>query len=176
MNEHLAEISACVPVGAIALVILEGAGWHTSPTLARPDNIVSLLLPPYAPELNPVENIRAFLRANFLSHRVFDDYDAVLKASADAWKALIELPGTITAIATRTWAQVITWGAGIRGFISLQNRCVCQIHNRLIYAGDRPARCRSPCMRTAPDRTSPVRARPTAGPSLSRTADQTRRG
>jgi transposase len=106
MNEHLTEISARVSVGAIALVILDGAGWHMSPNLTLPDNIVLLPLPPYAPELNPVENIWAFLRANFLSHRVFDDYDAVLKACAEAWNALIELPETITSIATRSWAQV----------------------------------------------------------------------
>ena len=84
MNEHLAEISARVSVRAITLVILDGAGWHMSPNLTLPDNIVLLPLPPSAPELNPVENIWAFLRANFLSHRVFDDYDAVLKACAEA--------------------------------------------------------------------------------------------
>jgi hypothetical protein len=106
MNAHLAEISQCVSVGAIALLILDGAGWHTSPNLALPDNIALLPLPPYAPELNPVENIWEFLRGNFLSHRVFEDYDAVIKACADAWNRLIKLPETITTIATRTWAQV----------------------------------------------------------------------
>jgi DDE superfamily endonuclease len=106
MNEHLAEISHCVAVGAMALVILDGAGWHSSPNLALPDNIALLPLPPYSPELNPVENIWEFLRGNILSHRVFDDYDAVIQACADAWNRLMELPATITSIATRTWAQV----------------------------------------------------------------------
>jgi hypothetical protein len=31
MNEHLAEISRRVSVGAIALLVLDGAGWHSSP-------------------------------------------------------------------------------------------------------------------------------------------------
>jgi hypothetical protein len=31
MNQHLAEISKCVSVSAIALLILDGAGWHSSP-------------------------------------------------------------------------------------------------------------------------------------------------
>ena len=48
MNEHLAEISQCVSLGAIALVVLDGAGWHRSPRLEVPDNIVLLPLPPYA--------------------------------------------------------------------------------------------------------------------------------
>ena len=97
---------ATVSVGAIALLVLDGAGWHKSPRLKVPDNIVLLSLPAYSPELNPVENIWEFLRGNYLSHRVFDDYEAILKACAQAWNALMNLPDTITSIATRTWAQV----------------------------------------------------------------------
>jgi len=64
MNQHLAEISSAVSLGAIALLVLDGAGWHSSPKLVVPDNIVLLPLPPYAPELNPTENIWEYLRAN----------------------------------------------------------------------------------------------------------------
>jgi hypothetical protein len=108
MNEHLAEISRCVSVGAIALLVLDGAGWHDSPRLVVPDNIVLLPLPPYSPELNPVENIWQYLRANQLSHRVWDGYDAIIEACADAWNALMKLPQTIASIASRDWAQVKT--------------------------------------------------------------------
>jgi hypothetical protein len=37
MNKHLAEISKCVSVSAIALLILDGAGWHSSPQLIVPE-------------------------------------------------------------------------------------------------------------------------------------------
>ena len=57
MNEHLAEISRCVSAGAVTVLVLDGAGWHSSPRLAVPDNIALLALPPYSPELNPVENM-----------------------------------------------------------------------------------------------------------------------
>jgi hypothetical protein len=57
MNAHLAAISLCVSAGAIAVLVLDQAGWHTSPRLKLPDNIVLLPLPPYAPELNPVETV-----------------------------------------------------------------------------------------------------------------------
>jgi transposase len=50
-------------VGAIALLVLDGAGWHSSPRLAVPENIVLLPLPAYSPELNPVENVWEFLRS-----------------------------------------------------------------------------------------------------------------
>jgi nitroreductase len=106
MNEHLAEISQCVSVSAIALLILDGAGWHGSPRLVVPDNIVLLPLPPYAPELNSVETIWEYLRSNWLSHRVWDTYEAILDACCEAWNALMAKSEVITSIGTRDWAQV----------------------------------------------------------------------
>jgi hypothetical protein len=106
MNQHLAEISQCVSLGAIALLILDGAGWHGSPRLVVPDNIVLLPLPSYAPELNPTENIWEYLRGNCLSHSVWDTYEAILDACCDAWNALMATPDIIASIGTREWAQV----------------------------------------------------------------------
>jgi len=108
MNQHLAEISTAVSLGAIALLILDGAGWHTSPRLVLPDNIVLLPLPPYAPELNPTETIWQYLRANWLGNCVWDNYDAILTACCDAWNALIAKPNVITSIGSRQWAQIRT--------------------------------------------------------------------
>ena len=53
-----------------------------------PHNTSLLKLPPYSPELNPVENIWQFLRQNQLSNRVFANYDAIVDACCDAWNAL----------------------------------------------------------------------------------------
>jgi transposase len=104
---HLAEISARVRPGAHAILVLDGAGWHqTGGRLRVPDNITLLHLPPYAPELNPVENIWAFLRSNQLSNRVYPTYDAILEACCSAWNWLTSQPHRITAIASRPWAQV----------------------------------------------------------------------
>jgi hypothetical protein len=50
MNEHFAVIRRDVAAGAIAVLILDGAGWHRSPRLKAPENIVLSRLPPYAPE------------------------------------------------------------------------------------------------------------------------------
>jgi hypothetical protein len=108
MNEHLAEISRRVSVGAMALLVLDGAGWHRSPRLKLPDNIVLLPLPPYAPELNPVENVWEYMRGNWLSHRVWDSYEAILDACQAAWRALMAMPDRIASITRRTWAQAAT--------------------------------------------------------------------
>jgi DDE superfamily endonuclease len=106
MNMHLAEIGQCVGVGAIALLVLDGAGWHRSAKLVVPDTIVLMPLPPYAPELNSTENIWEYLRGNALSHCVWETYEAILDACCDAWNGLIAKSDVITSIGTREWAQV----------------------------------------------------------------------
>ncbi len=107
MNLHLVEISANVAPGAHAVLTIDGAGWHqTGDKLRVPDNITLLHLPPYSPELNPVENVWAFLRGNKLSNSVFDTYDAIVETCCDAWRWLIAQSDRITAIGNRSWACV----------------------------------------------------------------------
>lgn len=106
MNAHLAEISRNVAHGAHAILVLDGAGWHGSKDLKVPQNITLMTLPPYSPELNPVENIWQFLRQNRLANRVFETYDAIVDACCVAWNALIESPNTIASISSRDWARV----------------------------------------------------------------------
>ena len=107
MSLHLAEIGSQVAPGAHAVVVMDGAGWHQrGPELRVPANITPIVLPPYAPELNPVENVWAFLRSNRLSNRVFDAYDDIVDACCDAWNWLTAQPSRITTITSRTWAQV----------------------------------------------------------------------
>jgi len=108
MNLHLAEISLHVADDAHAIVILDGAGWHqTGGKLQIPRNISLLHLPPYSPELNPVENIWQFLRQNKLSNRVYNSYTDILDACCEAWNALIAKPDQIKSIATRSWAKAV---------------------------------------------------------------------
>jgi len=107
MNLHLAEISTQVAPGAIAALICDGAGWHqTGRALKLPDNIVLVPLPPYAPELNPMENVWDYLRANKLSTGVWDSYDEILDACSDAWNWFINDPDRIRSIGTRDWTTV----------------------------------------------------------------------
>ena len=106
MEAHLAEISRCVSPGAHAVLVLDRAGWHASPRLRIPDNISLVPLPPCAPELNSMENVREYMRQDWLSHRVWDGYDAVVEACCDAWNKLMRMPEQIASITERSWAQV----------------------------------------------------------------------
>jgi len=71
-----------------------------------PINITLILLPSRAPELNPIENIWQYMRANWLSNRVFETYDAIIDAACEAWRKLIAQPQTITSIGSRDWANI----------------------------------------------------------------------
>ena len=106
MNAHLAEIARAIAPGAHAVLVLDGAGWHGGNDLAVPANISLLTLPPYAPELNPVENVWAHLRANKLAITVFDGYDAIVEACCTAWNFFASDPDAIASITARPWAEV----------------------------------------------------------------------
>ena len=107
MNLHLAEISTQINAGARAVLVCDGAGWHqTGGDLQVPDNIILLHLPPYAPELNPMENVWEYLRANKLSALVWNSYDEIIDACRAAWNFLIDDPERIKSIGTRDWATV----------------------------------------------------------------------
>ena len=108
MSLHLAEISRRVAPGAHAVVVLDGAGWHQqSGRLVVPDNITLLPLPPYAPELNGMENLWEYLRQNQLSHRVWNTYEAIVDACCEAWNALLQMPETLASITSRAWAKAV---------------------------------------------------------------------
>jgi hypothetical protein len=100
MNQHLEEISRAVTAGAHAALVVDGAGWHRpGGDLKVPSNITLIPLPPYTPELNPVENIWQYLRGNKLSLNVWQTYDEIMKTCCDAWKFFINgnCPGTLLA-------------------------------------------------------------------------------
>ena len=106
MDLHLEEIGRTVTAGAHCALVLDGAGWHTSAKLKLPPNITLIRLPPYAPELNPTENIWEYLHKNNLALRVLDDYDAIVDACCTAWNNLIAIPDRLASITKRQWAIV----------------------------------------------------------------------
>ena len=103
---HVNEISCRVARGAHAVLLLDRAGWHTTPNLRAPKNMTLIFLPSRSPELNPVENVWQFLRANWLSNRVFETYDDIIDAACEDWNKLTALPDIITSIGMRQWAHI----------------------------------------------------------------------
>ena len=106
MQMHLDEISQQVGGKAHAMIILDGAGWHSAIELVIPENITLAILPPYSPELNPSENIWQYMRQNWISNTVFDDLEEIFRIVEDAWNKLLNLPERITSITSRKWLCV----------------------------------------------------------------------
>jgi transposase len=107
MTIHLAEIGKQVAAGAQAVLVCDGAGWHqTGQRLTVPGNVTLLRLPPYSPELNPIENVWEYLRGNKLSRRVWESYEDIVDACCDAWNWLIADTDRVSSITTRKWASV----------------------------------------------------------------------
>ena len=74
---HLAEIGRRVAPGAHAALVIDGAGYHVAARLAVPRDI---RLPPYAPKLNPLENVWEYLRGNKLAMmQLSDDWHDFMK-------------------------------------------------------------------------------------------------
>ncbi len=106
MEPRLEEISRAVTAGAHCALVIDGAGGHISAKLKLPPNITLIRLPPYAPELNPTENVWEYTRKNNLALRVLDDYDAIVDACRTAWNNLIAIPDRLASITKRQWAIV----------------------------------------------------------------------
>jgi transposase len=99
------DTGAIVHPGCHAVLMLDQAGWHGSARLPVPANITLLPLPPRSPELNPVETVWQFLRANWLSNRVFGSYNDIVGHCCEAWNKLVDQPWRIMSLGLRNWAH-----------------------------------------------------------------------
>src|ERR1700726_4590351 len=107
MNHHLSEISSQVAADAHAAVILDRAGWHRSQGLVVPGNITLLELPPYSPELNPVERIWHYLRSHWLANSVFVSLTDIMDACEMAWNRFATNHDLIRSLCAVSWAPAL---------------------------------------------------------------------
>ena len=91
-----------------AVMVLDQAGWHGSNALAVPANVTLVPLPAYSPELNPVERVWLYLKERFLSHRLLDDYDAIVDAASNAWNRLGAEAGRIRSLCSYPWIPAVS--------------------------------------------------------------------
>ena len=103
MQIFLDEIALRYPGDRIVMV-LDGAGWHrTGGDLAVPKNIQLLPLPPYSPDMNPVENIWEELREKNFDNKVFASLDDLEQQLIHSLKLLEDQPEITKSIAGWPW-------------------------------------------------------------------------
>ena len=83
------------------MLICDGAAWHKSGALKSFPNIEILFIPPYTPEMNPIEQIWKELRARGFHNEVFRTLDHVVDRLCDTICQLS--PDTIRSITGRSW-------------------------------------------------------------------------
>ena len=86
VNIFLEQFSKTIPDDVQAVMLWDGAGFHTSQQLHVPENVTLVKLPAYSPELNPIENLWHYLKSHFWSNRAYKDYEALEQAAIHAWK------------------------------------------------------------------------------------------
>jgi len=82
MNIYLDELSKAFTDSNIKL-IMDQAGWHKSQGLRVPDNIQIEFLPPYSPELNPVERLWKWLKTHVCRNRLFECEETLMDVLAE---------------------------------------------------------------------------------------------
>lgn len=90
-----------------AVMVVDGAGWHTTRALVVPPNVTLVPLPPYSPQLNPMERVWLYLRDRFLSLRLLDDYDAIVGACCTAWNVIAEDAERIRSLCLYPWIKKV---------------------------------------------------------------------
>ncbi|VVM19115.1 hypothetical protein BSPWISOXPB_6218 [uncultured Gammaproteobacteria bacterium] len=58
-------------------------------------NVTLLPLPPYSPELNPVEQLWQQIKQRFLSNTTFQNYDDIIERSCQAWNEILSEDGLL---------------------------------------------------------------------------------
>ena len=88
MQVFLDRFAATLDADEHAVMLLDQAGWHGALALIVPGNVTLIPLPPYAPQLNPIERVWLYLRERHLSHRLLSGYGAIVDACCAAWNQL----------------------------------------------------------------------------------------
>ena len=104
MNVFLEEMSKQYLEDDI-LMVCDGAAWHKSKAMKVPENITLLNIPPYTPEMNPIEQIWRELRTQGFRNEVFQTLEKVVDRLCETINNLS--PEMISSITCRDWIYKI---------------------------------------------------------------------
>jgi len=93
------------------LMVLDGAGWHRARDLVTPPNMRLVFLPPYSPELNPMEHVWEEIREKWFPNRVFNSLEAVEDRLVQAVRYLESQRQLVASITGFDWVVNISLSA-----------------------------------------------------------------
>jgi hypothetical protein len=105
VNAFFGEFEKEVDCDVHVFMIWDQAGFHTSKKVKVPDNVTIIPLPPYSPQLNPIEKLWQYLRQHHWSNRVYEGYDHLRQAVNHAWKKVCVKPKKIKSICRAKYVE-----------------------------------------------------------------------
>ncbi len=106
MNEFLKQLSIAYPHDYI-LLVMDNAVWHKSRTLEKPANISFEFIPPYTPEINPIEQVWAEIRKRGFKNKAFKTLDDVVNRLQEVIQGLER--SILKNIVNRQWLQKVSF-------------------------------------------------------------------
>lgn len=89
MNIYLERLAKSLK-GKKVILVLDGAAWHKSHALKVPQNIELLYLPPYSPELNPVEKLWQFIKSKIIRNKFYNNIKELEAATCAFIKSIAQ--------------------------------------------------------------------------------------
>jgi len=85
------------------IMFMDKAAWHTAGKLKVPENMKLFFLPPYSPQLNPVEHLWKEIREKYFANVVFESIDAVEHRLTDALVFMNQNHDTVKSFSGFDW-------------------------------------------------------------------------
>ena len=82
-------------------MVCDGAAWHKAKALIVPENIRLVFIPPYTPEMNPIEQIWKEIRKRGFKNEIFQTLNKVVDRLCSTICSIS--PETIISITARNW-------------------------------------------------------------------------
>lgn len=101
MNRFLEELSLTIDSGRHIDLLTDNAGWHIAKKLIIPHNITLIPLPPYAPELNAMEQIWQWIKNHFPANQCYGVYEDIVTKACYGWNQLSENVNLVKSIMHR---------------------------------------------------------------------------
>jgi transposase len=90
----------------LCVMLFDGAGWHRAHALRVPKNMVFVPLPPYSPELNPVEHIWDYLR-DALGNTTLNSLEEVVDLLCGNINTLLHQPDMVCSMTCFDWITTL---------------------------------------------------------------------
>ena len=104
---EFAEARKLAETDTVAIVVMDGAGFHSEKSLAVPENVRIVRLPPYSPQLQPAECAWPLLREP-VANRNFPSLAALTETLSERCRWLMGHPEILVGHVGFDWIQRIT--------------------------------------------------------------------